>query len=76
MVSTSGSNLVVIDIPIAQTLSGGSLDYDNNTVALALQTLGSFDFGGKIMLAYIFVVVKSMYFIHRQTSNTVCFKLC
>jgi len=23
------------------------VDYDNNTVALALQTLGSFDFGGK-----------------------------
>ena len=37
---------------IAQTLSGGNLDYDNNTVALALQTLGSFDFGGKIKHFY------------------------
>jgi len=28
-------------------MSSATVDYDNNTVALALQTLGSFDFGGK-----------------------------
>ena len=53
----TGSNecvhyLVFIDICVAQTLSGSSVDYDNNTVALALQTLGSFDFGGKITMIY------------------------
>jgi len=39
-----------LDIYLAQNLSSSSVDYDNNTVALALQTLGSFDFGGKMKL--------------------------
>ncbi|XP_065891468.1 serine/threonine-protein kinase mTOR-like isoform X2 [Dysidea avara] len=62
--------------PLTQTMSSATVDYDNNTVALALQTLGSFDFGGNPLTQFVSSCAENYLTSEHKTIRLEAVKTC